>query len=347
MKINVQPFGKLPDGRQADLITIENDNNVVCKITNYGGILTSWQIPDKDGNKTDIVLGWDDLDSYINDSSFLGAIIGRYGNRISKGKFMIDGKEYQLALNQPPNHLHGGNQGFNKVLWNYSLIDEADRKGVKLGYLSKHMEEGYPGNLNVEVSYVLNNDNELIIDYKATTDMKTYLNLTNHAYFSLNGAAGNVLKHRLKINADHYTPCDSTLIPTGEIKAVKGTYLDFTDFHEIGERIKNIDIKGYDNNFVLNKGAGEMGLIAEVFEPSTGLEMKVYTTEPGVQLYTSIHFDGSMIGKNKIKYQQYYGYCLETQHFPDSPNQPEFPSTILNPWETYTQKTIYKVAVKQ
>ncbi|MBN2610951.1 MAG: galactose mutarotase [Bacteroidales bacterium] len=343
MKIHVKAFGKLSDGRQADIIVIENDNKSICKLTNYGGIVTSWTVPDKHGNMVDIVLGWDNIEKYIEDSSYLGAIIGRYGNRIANALFSLDGKEYKLAANQAPNHLHGGNIGFNKVLWDYSLIDQPNEKGVIFRYLSRDMEEGYPGNLNVEVTYRLTNHNELIIDYKAATDKKTHVNLTNHAYFNLNGCADDVLKHVLKIYADHYTPSDKTLIPTGEIAPVKGTNLDFSEKKAIGERIKKMDIGGYDHNFVLNKQPGAFELIAEVYEPRTGLKMDVFTTEPGVQLYTAIHFDGSMTGKGSVKYKQYYGYCLETQHFPDSPNKPHFPSTIVNPWETYSQKTVYKV----
>lgn len=347
MKIKSESFGKLSDGRSTDLIVIENDNGVVCKITNYGGILTSWIVPDKNGKKRDIILGWDNVKGFEEDSSYLGALIGRYGNRIANGKFTLDGVEYNLAKNQAPNHLHGGVTGFNKVLWNYSLIDEPGTKGVKLSYDSKHMEEGYPGNLKVVVTYTLTNDNELKIDYEATTDKKTIVNLTSHGYFNLNGGTGNVLNHQLLIKADHYTPVDSGLIPTGEIKAVKGTDFDFTVPTEIGKRIKKIDIDGYDHNFVLNKKEGVLEKVADVFDAESGLVMELSTTEPGVQLYTAIHFDGSMTGKSNIKYQQYYAYCLETQHFPDSPNQPDFPSTILNPGEKYLQTTIYKVFTKQ
>ena len=344
MKVKAESWGKI-NNKNADIITIENDNKCSCKISNFGGIITSWVVPDKNGDITDIVLGWDDLKSYIEDTSFLGALIGRYGNRIANGTFTLDGVEYKLATNQAPNHLHGGNIGFNKVLWDYSPIDEKDIKGVKLNYLSHDMEEGYPGNLNVEVTYLLTNENELRIDYKATTDKKTIVNLTNHGYFNMNGCKSDILKHQLKINADNYTPVDKTLIPTGEIKPVNGTPLDFREFFEIGKRIKKMDIGGYDHNFVLNKKQGVLELIAEVVEPKTGLKMDVFSTEPGVQLYTSIHFDGSMVGKQKIAYKKYYAFCLETQHFPDSPNKPQFPSTILNPWETYSQTTIYKVYV--
>lgn len=347
MQVHKQFFGNLEDGRQADLITIENDSGVICKITNFGGIITSWIVPDKKGNPVDIILGWDDLEDYINDISFLGAIIGRFGNRIAKGIFPLDDVTYQLATNQPPNHLHGGVVGFNKVLWDYSIIDTPEQAGIELKYLSRHMEEGYPGNLNVVVTYLLNNEGELKIDYRATTDMKTHINLTNHAYFNLNGCRNSILKHRLRIFADHYTPADETLIPTGEIAPVKNTDLDFTEFAEIGSRIKKMKIGGYDHNYVLNKKPGVLEKIAEVIEPASGLKMDVFTTEPGVQLYTAIHFDGTMIGRKNIKYQQYYGFCLETQHFPDSPNKPQFPSTILNPWETYSQTTIYKVSVNE
>ena len=347
MQVHTQFFGNLEDGRQADLITIENDSGVICKITNFGGIVTSWIVPDKKGNPVDIILGWDNLEKYIADISFLGAIIGRFGNRIAKGIFPLDDVTYQLATNQPPNHLHGGVVGFNKVLWDYSIIDTPEQAGIELKYLSRHMEEGYPGNLNVVVTYLLNNEGDLRIEYRATTDKKTHVNLTNHAYFNLNGCRESILKHRLRIFADHYTPADETLIPTGEIVSVKNTDLDFTELTEIGSRIKKMKIGGYDHNFVLNKKQGVLEKIAEVIEPASGLKMDVFTTEPGVQLYTAIHFDGTMIGKKSIKYQKYYGFCLETQHFPDSPNKPQFPSTILNPWETYSQTTIYKVSVNK
>lgn len=347
MQVHKQFFGTLEDGRQADLITIENDSGVICKITNFGGIITSWIVPDKKGNPVDIILGWDDLDSFIADKSFLGAVIGRFGNRIAKGIFSLDDVNYQLATSQPPNHLHGGKVGFNKVLWDYTIIDTPDQAGIGLRYLSHHMEEGYPGNLNVDVTYLLNNEGELKIEYRATTDKKTHVNLTNHAYFNLNGCRENILKHQLRIFADQYTPADETLIPTGEIVSVKNTDLDFTELAEIGSRIKKMNIGGYDHNYVLNKKQGVLEKVAEVIEPASGLKMDVFTTEPGVQLYTAIHFDGSMIGKNNIRYQKYYGFCLETQHFPDSPNKPQFPSTILNPWETYSQTTIYKVYVNK
>jgi aldose 1-epimerase len=345
MKINKKPFGKIDDGRQADLITIENDSGVICKITNFGGILTSWIVPDKKGKPLDIVLGWDHLEKFVADTSYLGAIIGRYGNRIARGTFTLEGRDYQLAVNQPPNHLHGGIKGFNKVLWDYSIIDTPMQTGIKLKYLSHDMEEGYPGNLNVEVIYTLNNEGELKIEYTATTDKTTHVNLTNHAYFNLNGCRENILRHHLKLFADQYTPVDKTLIPTGEIATVKGTDLDFTEMTEIGSRIKNIDIGGYDHNYVLNKKPGVLEKIAEVKEPDSGLKMDVFTTEPGVQFYAAINLDGSLVGKGNIRYDKYFAFCLETQHFPDSPNKPRFPSTILNPWETYAQTTIYKVSV--
>jgi aldose 1-epimerase len=345
MKIYKKPFGKLDDGRQADLITIENDSGVICKITNFGGILTSWIVPDKKGKPIDIVLGWDRLEKFVADTSYLGAIIGRYGNRIARGKFTLEGRDYQLAVNQPPNHLHGGIKGFNKMLWDYSIIDTPVQKGIKLKFLSHDMEEGYPGNLNVEVIYTLNNEGELKIEYTATTDKSTHVNLTNHAYFNLNGCSENIFRHHLKLFADQYTPVDKTLIPTGEIATVKGTDLDFTEMTEIGSRIKNIDIGGYDHNYVLNKKPGVLEKIAEVKEPDSGLKMDVFTTEPGVQFYAAINLDGSIVGKGNIRYDKYFAFCLETQHFPDSPNKPRFPSTILNPWETYSQTTIYKVSV--
>ncbi|NJK86785.1 MAG: galactose mutarotase [Bacteroidales bacterium] len=346
MKVKSERFGVLSNGKQADIITLDNGRGVVCKFTNFGATLTSWEIPDKNGERINIVLGWDNLKGFEEDTSYHGAVIGRFGNRISNGKFKIDHEEFTLAVNQHPNHLHGGVQGFNKVIWDYTLVDEPGKEGVKFHYLSKHMEEGYPGNLSVYVTYRLTNNNELRIEYEATTDKKTVINLTNHAYFNLNGCKKDILKHRLQIKAGHYTPVNENMIPTGEIKSLTGTDLDFNEFHEIGERIKNLTIGGYDHNFVLDKPEHMLDKIAEVFDPESGLRMEVSTTEPGVQLYTAIHFDGSVEGRNGIKYNKYFGFCLETQHYPDSPNQPGFPSTFLSPGDVYKQTTIYKVSLK-
>lgn len=346
MKITTDFFGKLSDGSKVDIITITNDNGVVCKFSNYGGILISWLVPDKNGKKRDIVLGYDTIKEYENDSSFLGAIIGRYGNRIAHGRFTLDGKEFVLAKNLEPHHLHGGVKGFNKVVWDYSIVEEAGIKKLKLSYMSRDMEEGYPGNLNVIVKYSLTEDDQLIIEYEAVTDKKTIVNLTNHAYFNLTGGVKDILDHVLKLKADHYTPGDKTLIPSGEIKAVKGTDFDFNEPVEIGKRIKKIDIGGYDHNYVLTKKHDALEKAGEVYDPDSGLMMEFSTSEPGVQFYTAIHFDG-FNGKNNLKYGKYYGYCLEAQHFPDSPNKPNFPSTVLNPGEVYKQTTIYKVTVKQ
>ena len=347
MKIKTEKWGELKDGTQVDLITLINDNAVKCEITNYGGTVVSWSINDKNGEERDVLIGYDKLEGFLSDSSYIGALIGRYGNRIDKATFEIEGKRYDLAANQGTNHLHGGNIGFDKVVWNYSLIEEDENIGVALTYLSKDMEEGYPGNLEVEVTYLLTNDNELKIIYRAMTDKTTHCNLTNHMYINLNGAQEDILKHQLKINADHYTPLNDIQIPTGEIKEVKGTGYDFTDFHDIGERIRSIQGGGYDHNYVVNKSPEDLEHIAEVFEPSTGIHMDVYTTEPGVQLYTAVHFDGSIVGKSGKKYEQFYSFCLETQHFPNTPNQSNFPSTLLKPGETYKQDTVYKLTVKQ
>jgi len=344
-------FGTTPDGKTAYLYTLENHNGMKARITNYGGIVVSLFVPDKSGELDDIVLGYDSLSGYINNNSpYFGALIGRYGNRISRGKFTLNGKEYTLATNNGPNHLHGGLMGFNKVVWD---VDEKPGRSLALTYFSKDGEEGYPGNLSVKVVYTITDKNELRIEYSATTDMPTVINLTHHSYFNLAGAGkGDILSHELMINANRFTPVDSTLIPTGESRNVKGSPFDFRKPQSVGERINDNDEqlrygRGYDHNFVLNRGAKDLKLAARVFEKSTGRLMEVFTTEPGVQFYSGNFLDGTNIGKNGISYKHRYGLCLETQHFPDSPNKPQFPSTVLNPGKKYSSTTVYRFSAKK
>jgi aldose 1-epimerase len=342
MSIIKSDFGKTKEGQPVDLYTLTNASGMTVKITNYGGIVTSLQVPDKNGKFDDVVLGFDTLDQYLEGHPYFGALVGRYGNRIAKGKFTLNGTEYQLAANNGENHLHGGIKGFDKVVWNAEMVKKENEMGVKLSYLSKDGEEGYPGNLTAVVTYVLTNDNELIINYKAETDKPTPVNLTHHSYFNLKGAGnGDILGHLLTIDADRFTPVDEGLIPTGELKSVKDTPMDFTVPKAIGERIDQVK-GGYDHNYVLNGWDGSLRLAAKVVEPLSGREMEVWTTEPGLQFYTGNFLDGTITGENGKVYNKHYGFCLETQHFPDSPNKPGFPSTILEPGEKYTHTTIYR-----
>jgi aldose 1-epimerase len=343
------PFGKLADGTAIDIYKLTNRNGMEARISTYGATVVSLTAPDARGKFTDIVLGYDDLQSYVEDTFYLGSIQGRFANRIARGKFTLDGTEYTLVQNNNGNHLHGGIQGFNKVAWKATSAANATGSSVKLTYLSKDKEEGYPGNLTVTVTYTLTNDNELKIDYRATTDRATVLNLTNHSYFNLAGAgAGDILSHELKLNATRFTPTNDTSIPTGELRQVQGTPLDFTRRAKIGSRIEAQDeqmrfANGYDHNFVLNKtpGANSLALAAEVFETTTGRVMQVLTTEPGVQFYTG-NFLKDVRGKAGKTYGRREAFCLEAQHFPDSPNKPKFPSTVVRAGETYRQTTIYK-----
>ena len=353
MKIEKQSFGKTEDGMAVDLFTLTNANGMKLKITNYGGIVTSIFVPDKDGNLGDVVLGYDNLEGYLNNNPYFGCIVGRYGNRIAKGKFTLNGKNYTLATNNEPNHLHGGVKGFDKVVWAAKEVKDKDTVGLELTYLSKDGEEGYPGNLSVKVIYTLTNDNALRIDYEATTDQPTVVNLTNHSYFNLKDAgASSILNHELMIDADYITPVDETLIPTGELRSVEGTPFDFRTLTVVGDRIDSDDeqIKfagGYDHNFVLNGKAGELRLVGKLFESTSGRVIEVWTTEPGIQFYSGNFLDGTITGKKGIVYQYRHGLCLETQHYPDSPNQPNFPSTTLNPGEKYQTTTVYTFLVKQ
>jgi aldose 1-epimerase len=341
MEIKKSFFGKTRNGIKTQLFTLKNKNMAVS-LTNYGGIVTSALVPDKHGNIADIVLGFESIEPYIQATAYFGAIIGRCGNRIANGRFSIDGEEYQLSINDAKNHLHGGFKGFDKVVWQASEVREADRVGVRLEYRSPDGEEGYPGNLDTVVYYYLTGANELIVEYEAVTDRSTIVNLTHHSYFNLGGeGSGNILDHQLIINADRITAVGDDLIPTGETPSILNTDLDFTSVHAIGERINNVS-GGYDHNYVLNRTGDGMSFAARAVDPSSGRFLELYTTEPGVQFYTGNFLDGTLAGKAGILYEKHSGFCLETQHFPDSPNQPSFPSTILRPGEIYRHCSIHR-----
>lgn len=348
MKHEQRIFGKLSDGTTVGIHTLSNGNGVTAKISEYGAILTELWVPDRDGKPGNVVLGFDNLDQYVKGSPFFGATTGRVANRIAKGKFTLDGKEYTLAVNNGPNHLHGGLKGFDKRVWKSRALPMTDKAvAVEFTYVSADGEEGYPGTLTTTVVYTLTADNELRIDYTASTDKATIVNLTNHSYFNL-GGSGSILDHVLMLNADRYTAADDTLIPTGELAPVKGTGLDFTQPRRIGDRIADYMsfAKGYDHNFVINGGGTGMTLAARVRDPKSGRQMEVWTTEPGVQLYCGNHLDGSLTGVNGIVYKQHTGFCLETQHFPDSINHPAFPSVVLRPGQTFKSSTAHRFAVK-
>lgn len=342
-------IGKLADGSAVNRYDIDNGRGLAVSIINYGATITEIRVPDANGKVGDVTLGFSTLEEYLAGSPFFGCIVGRYGNRIAYGKFTLDGKTYTLATNNGPHHLHGGNRGFDKALWTEQLWETNDHGGkLVLSHLSPDGDEGYPGNLKVSVAYHVTKDNELRIEYQATADKATPVNLTNHAYFNLKGhGEGDILGHELAIFAEKFTPVDKTLIPTGELRSVRGTPLDFRQPAKIGARIEADDeqIKfggGYDHNFVLAEKPRELTLAAKVVEPTTGRWMEVLTTEPGVQLYTGNFLDGSNVGKNGKSYQRRGAFCLETQHFPDSPNQPKFPTTTLKPGEKFRSSTVYR-----
>jgi len=347
---------KMKDYDSINLYTLTNKVGTEVKITNYGAIITSIRVADRNGDYADIALGYNRVEEYINAGNklYLGAVVGRYGNRIAKGSFTLDGVTYSLAKNNDPNHLHGGVNGFDKVVWNAKPIEGDDFSGVELTYLAKDREEGYPGNLSCKVTYKLTDANELVMEYHATTDKATPVNLTQHTYFNLAGeGTGTILDHLVYLNADFFTPVDATLIPTGVIAPVKNTPFDFTIEKPIGKDIKQEYEQltfglGYDHNFVLNKQdkSGEMTLAATVYEKQSGRYLEVFTEEPGIQFYCGNFLDGRLTGKAGKTYVYRGGFCLETQHYPDSPNQPDFPSTILKPGETYNTKTIYRFSVK-
>ena len=344
MSITKEPFGTV-DGQAVDLYTLTNASGAALRVTTYGGIITSLQVPDRDGHLADVVLGFDSLDGYLGEHPYFGAAIGRFGNRIGDAKFTLDGVEYQLAKNDGDNHLHGGIKGFDKVVWTATKSDEKERSVLVLRYVSPDGEENYPGTLTVTIFYTWTHDNVLWVSYQAETDKATPVNLTNHSYFNLAGnGTGDILGHELTVFADAYTPVDDSLIPTGEIATVEGTPLDFRTPTAIGDRIEQAG--GYDHNFVLRDQDGSPAFAARVLEPSTGRVLECLTTEPGVQLYTGNFLDGSLTGKDGTVYHQHAGFCLETQHYPDSPNQPTFPSCILRPGEEYRTTTVYRFSAE-
>jgi len=351
--VEKRSFGKTPDGTTIDLYALKNKNGVEADIITFGATLVSLKAPDRSGNMADVVLGYKDIDGYVSDKAYLGATVGRYANRVANGKFTLDGKTYELPKNDGNNTLHGGIKGFNKRVWTAHEVSSANGQAVRFSYLSKDGEEGFPGNLKVDVTYSLSNDNALRIEYSATTDKDTVVNLTNHAYFNLAGeGSGDILGTELTLRANQFTPVSESLIPTGELRAVKGTPFDFTTAHAIGERIEQDEEqlkfgKGYDHNWVVNRTrVAAPALAAEAHDPKSGRLLQVLTTEPGIQLYTGNFLDGSIHGKSGAAYNRRNAFCLETQHFPDSPNQPKFPSTVLKPGQRFHSVTIYKLSAK-
>jgi aldose 1-epimerase len=349
--LDKRSFGKTRTGATVDLYTLTNANGMEAKIMNYGAIVVSLKAPDRGGKLADVVLGFDSFEGYLSDHPYFGAVVGRYGNRIAKGRFSLNGKEYKLATNNGPNALHGGLKGFDKQIWQAQPVGNS---GLRLTYVSKDGEEGYPGTLTTTVEYTLTDANELKLAYTASTDKDTILNVTNHSYFNLAGeGSGNILGHRVQLFADRFTPVDSTLIPTGELKPVANTPFDFRQPHTIGERIDaagDEQIKfggGYDHNWVLNGTMGTLHPAARVSEPKSGRVLEVLTTEPGVQFYTGNFLDGTIKGKGGKAYNRRYGFCLETQHFPNSPNQPKFPSTVLKAGQKFASNTVFKFSTEK
>ncbi len=347
-------LAQVKDFDSIKLYTLKNESGMTVRVTNYGAIVTSIIVPDRNGKQADVALGYDRVEDYINavDKPYFGAIVGRYGNRIAKGEFTLDGETYSLLKNNGENHLHGGAIGFDKVVW---TVDEyVEGQALTLSYLAKDKEEGYPGNLQLKITYTLADDNSLVVDYHATTDKATPVNVTQHTYFNLKGEGqGTILDHQLMLNAKKFTPVDESLIPTGEMPTVAGTPFDFTTPKAIGRDIGQQNEQlvfglGYDHNWILDTDGkeGELSLAAQVHEPSSGRVMEIYTTEPGIQFYCGNFLDGRLKGKSGKPYVHRGGFCLETQHFPDSPNQPNFPSTILKPGETYESKTVFKFSAK-
>ena len=350
LKIDKIQFGETMDGTGVDLFILSNNNGMEVSIITYGGIITSWTAPDKNGDYKDIVLGYNTLAEYEAETPYFGALIGRYGNRIAKGKFSLDDQKYTLAVNNGVNHLHGGLKGFDKVIWDAKTIVSDSTVSLELSYLSKDMEEGYPGNLETKVTYTLNNKDELSVNYEATTDKPTIVNLTQHSYFNLTADFNqDILGHELVINADSFLPVDNTLIPTGEFRDVTGTPFDFKTSKAIGIHIDNENIQlknglGYDHCWVLNDQNTGVRFVASAYEPVSGRLLEVFSDEPGIQFYSGNFLDGTLPSKNKGMYQHRTGFCFETQHYPDSPNQKNFPSVRLDPGEKYNSKTVFRLS---
>ena len=346
-RVTKVPFDRTPDGQLVEIVTLRSPIGVEMTVLTYGGIIATLKTPDRSGALDDIVLGFDKLESYIKESPYFGCLIGRYGNRIAKGKFTLDGTPYTLATNNGPNHLHGGIKGWDKVIWASEPFQNATSSGVALTYTSKDGEEGYPGTVKAKVTYTLTDMGQLVVDYSATTDKATVINLTQHSYFNLAGSKANdILGHELMLNAPQYTPVDATLIPTGEIASVEGTPLDFRTSTKIGARINDTHQQmkfgeGYDHNFVLARTGPGLVEAAKVIEPVTGRTMTISTTEPGIQFYSGNFLKGDLKGKGGRVYPQRSGFCLETQHYPDSPNHANFPSTVLRPGEEYKSQTVF------
>ena len=349
-RVEKAKYGVTKDGAAVDVYSMTNANGMIARVITFGALLTELHVPDRNGAMADVVLGFKTLDGYEGAHPYFGGTIGRVANRIAKGKFKLGGHEYTLATNNAPNHLHGGNKGFDKRIWNAQTVPAADGVAVRFTYVSPDGEEGYPGTVTASVTYTLTNRNEIRLDYTATSDKPTPINLTNHSYFNLAGdGAGDILDHELTLMADRYTPVDDTLIPTGEIATVRGTVMDFTRAIPVGARIDRVPGAapgGYDHNYVLNHGGGVLAVSASVKEPKTGRVMEVLTTEPGVQLYTGNFLDGTITGKAGVAYKKHFGFCLETQHYPDSINHPAFPPAVLEPGRTFKSATVYRFSAK-
>ena len=344
--ITKSPFGTMPDGTPVELYTLTSPNGLVCVVVTYGAVITELHVPDRDGRLGDVVLGFDSLPAYVSDSPCFGAAVGRVANRIAKGRFTLDGETYTLGINNPPNNLHGGPKGFDKAVWKATVAESPDGPSITLRHLSPDGDQGFPGALSARVTYTLTRGNELKIDFTATTDKATPVNLTNHSYFNL-ACGGDIEGHVLLLNAARYTPTDESLIPTGEIAPVAGTPLDFTREKPVGRDIGKVPgLKGYDHNLVIDGGGQGPVLAARVHEPTSGRVMEVVTDQPGVQLYTSNSFDGTLVGKYGAAFPLHAGLCLETQHFPDSVNKPGFPTTILRPGETLRSTTLYRFSAR-
>ena len=351
--VTVAPFGRMPDGKAVEVYTLTNVRGMEVRAITYGAVIQAIRVPDRAGRLDDIALGYDSMQGYLTASPYFGAVVGRYANRIARGRFALEGRSYRLAINNAPNHLHGGLKGYDKVLWEAQVFQRGDTVGVTFQHTSPDGDEGYPGTLRVSVSYSLNPSNQLVVEYRAIADRATPVNLSQHSYFNLAGEGrGDILGHVLEINADRYTPVDSTLIPTGELASVAGTPFDFRSPTAIGARIDQPDPqlkygKGYDHNFVLNRTGGALVHAVHVLEPETGRTLDIATTEPGLQFYSGNFLDGTITGKGGHRYRHRSALVLETQHFPDSPNQPSFPSTILRSGQEYRSKTVFTFGVAQ